>query len=367
MDSAGHIHTARLDPGWSKGSPVCGEPTHYRDKRPRPSIRPGNIFQTFQSNTVVMRWFAPFAFLLAFVAQPALAQVSPDLRPLEQRLAALATENPGDYGIGALDLETGAMVTHNGNRPFPMASTMKIAVAAAYLAEVDAGRRSLGETIGSATALTLMEQMLIHSNNRSTDILIATLGGPAAVDSWLRAHRLSGIRVDRNIARLLADRRDLHDIRDSSTPVAMLQLLRLLDSGDALSPRSRALLLDIMRRCATGRNRIRGLLPPGTTVEHKTGTLSGYTGDVGYLTRPDGRRIAVVFFARGGDNRPAVISTAARAIYDGFGGEGQGLAAPLGGRVTRASSWQSVPRDPPKREPSSAPCTLRGSVFEGLC
>lgn len=322
-----------------------------------------------------MRFLAPFAFLLALVAQPAHAQLSPDLRPLQQRLATLATENSGEFGMGALDLETGAMVTFNGDRPFPMASTMKIAVAAAYLAEVDAGRRRLDEMIGDSTALTLIESMLIRSNNRSTDILIATLGGPSAVDSWLRGHRLSGIRVDRNIARLLADRRDLRDIRDSSTPVAMLQLLRLLDSGDALTPRSRALLLDIMRRCATGRNRIRGLMPPGAVVEHKTGTLSGYTGDVGYLTLPDGRRVAVVFFARGGDNRPAVISTAARAIYDSFGREG--LAAPFGGRAIQASSWREVssrtpPAPPvgrrvPGRERSPAACTLRGSVFEGLC
>jgi beta-lactamase class A len=291
-----------------------------------------------------MRFLASLAFLLALVAQPASAQVSPELRPLEQRLAALATENAGEFGMGALDLQTGAIVTWNGNRSFPMASTMKIAVAAAYLTEVDAGRRTLDETIGGTTALTLMEQMLIHSNNQSTDRLIATLGGPAAVNGWLRAHRLSGIRVDRNIAQLLAATRDLHDIRDSSTPVAMLQLLRLIDSGGALSPQSRTLLLDIMRRCATGRNRIRGMMPPEATVEHKTGTLTGYTGDVGFLTYPDGRRIAVVFFARGGDNRPAVISTAARAIYDGFGGEGQGLAGTLTGRVTQASTWQQVGR-----------------------
>jgi hypothetical protein len=78
----------------------------------------------------------------------------------------------------------------------------------------------------------------------------------------------------------------------------------------------------------------------------------------------------VVFFARGGDNRPAVISTAARAIYDGLGGAGQGLAAPLGGRVTQASTWQQVSPDAPRRRPetNAAPaCTLRGSVFEGLC
>jgi hypothetical protein len=118
-------------------------------------------------------------------------------------------------------------------------------------------------------------------------------------------------------------------------------------------------------------NRIRGLMPPEAMVEHKTGTLTGYTGDVGFLTYPDGHRIAVVFFARGGDNRPAVISTAARAIYDGFGSERQGLAGALGGRVVQASTWQPVRPEAPTRAPapapSSAPCTLRGSVFAGLC
>src|SRR6185369_7282698 len=68
--------------------------------------------------------------------------------------------------------------------------------------------------------------------------------------------------------------------------------------------------------------RIRALLPPGTRVEHKTGTLNGYTGDVAFVTLADGRRIAMVLFARGGDNRPAVIATAARAIYDGFSADG---------------------------------------------
>jgi beta-lactamase class A len=278
-----------------------------------------------------MRLFGFLAFLLAIAAQPALAQAPPQTAPLrflEQRIAALATENPGEYGIAALDLRTGATVSFNGHEPFPMASTMKIAVAAMYLAEVDAGRRSLHETIDGVSASRLLDTMITRSDNRATDQLMLSLGGPAAVDRWLRAHRLSGIRVDRTIAQLLADRRDLRDVRDSSTPTAMLGLLRLIDSGNALSPSSRALLLDMMRRCATGSNRIRGLLPRGATVENKTGTLNGYTGDVGFLTMPDGRRIAVVFFARGGSNRPAVISTAARAVYDAFGGGGpsHGLA-----------------------------------------
>ncbi len=276
-----------------------------------------------------MRLFVLLAFLGAFLAQPAAAENAPKLQLLEQRLAAMVTENPGEYGIAAMDLSTGRSISFNGNRSFPMASTMKIAVAAAYLAEVDAGRRSLDEAIGDSSARSLMDAMITRSDNRATDLLLATLGGPGQIDHWLRARGLTDIRVDRTIAQLLSARRDLRDVRDSSTPTAMLRLLRLIDTGGALTPESRFVLLDMMRRCRTGSNRIRGILPPGATVEHKTGTLSGYTGDVGFLTSPSGQRIAVAFFARGGENRPAVIATAARMIYDAFG-SGPGADAPSG-------------------------------------
>jgi len=73
-----------------------------------------------------------------------------------------------------------------------------------------------------------------------------------------------------------------------------------------------------MAQCQTGRNRMKSLLPTGTLVQHKTGTLNGLTDDVGFITLPDGRRIAVAFFARGGSDRPRTIAAAARAVYDGF-------------------------------------------------
>ena len=271
-----------------------------------------------------MRFVMLLTWLAASLAQPAAAQVSPKLELLEQRLAAMASENPGEYGIAAMDLTTGKSISFNGSQPFPMASTMKIAVAAAYLAEVDAGRRSLDDPYGSTTAGRLMDAMITRSDNGATDALISMLGGPASVDRWVRGHGLTGLRIDRTIAELLRARRDLRDVRDSSTPIAMLGLLRLIDTGRALRPESRLLLLDMMHRCRTGSNRIRGILPPGARVENKTGTLSGYTGDVGFLTSPTGRRIAVVFFGRGGENRPGVIATAARRIYDAFSAESAG-------------------------------------------
>ena len=265
-----------------------------------------------------MRLVAVFCWFLAIFAQPAWAASSPSLQTLEQQLAFLTASTPGDVGVAAVDLKSGELVTINGDKPYPMASTVKIAIAANYLAQVEHGRRSLDDKIGGRTAAQLMEAMIIHSNNPATDLLLRDLGGPKTVQAWLTQNNLTGLRIDRSIAQLLSAKRDLHDIRDSSTPQAMVELLRRLDGGQVLRPWSRSYLLGLMSRCQTGKNRIRGLLPFGTPVEHKTGTLTGLTTDVGFITLPGGRRIAVAFFARGGSNRPRAIAEAARTIYYGF-------------------------------------------------
>jgi beta-lactamase class A len=264
-----------------------------------------------------MRFIAVLLALLAFVAQPAVAASSPGLLSLEQQLSDLVSNKSADVGIAALDLTNGQSISIQGNVAFPMASTVKIAVAALYLAQVDHGRRSLDDTIRGQSARSLMRRMLVHSDNHATDILLHDLGGPRALDGWLRQNGMTGLRVDRNIAQLLSDKRDLWDHRDSSTPLAMVDLLRRIYRAELIKPESRNYLLDLMGQCQTGKNRIKALLP-GVPVEHKTGTLNGLTDDVGFITMPDGHRIAVAIFARGGANRPRTIAEAARAIYDGF-------------------------------------------------
>lgn len=257
-------------------------------------------------------------WLLALGATPALAEAPAGLRFLEANLSAIANSSPGNIGIAAIDLRTGEMVSVHGDEAFPMASTVKVAVAANYLAQVEFGRRSLDERIGGRTASQLMHAMITRSDNHATDLLIRNLGGPERIQAWLEQRNVTGMRIDRNIAQLLAAKRDLWDVRDSSTPKAMVELLRRLDNGTLLRPWSRAYLLDLMGQCVTGRNRMRAMLPAGTRVEHKTGTLSGYSSDVGFITLPDGRRLAVAFFARATNNRPYTIASAAKAVYDGF-------------------------------------------------
>lgn len=263
-----------------------------------------------------MRLTSILLFLLAFLAQPAAAQGTLAAQ-LQQQLSMLVTSKSADVGLAAIDLKTGETVSVRGNQRYPMASTVKLAVAATYLAYVDNGERSLDETIGGKSAASLMKAMIVRSDNRATDLLLRNLGGPATVQRWLDWNKVEGMRIDRTIAQLLRAKRDLYEDLDSATPVAMATFLKRLDKGELLKPWARNYLVELMAQCTTGSNRMKALLPPGT-VAHKTGTLNGYTSDVGFVRLPDGRRIAIAIFARGGSDRPRAIAEAARAVYDGF-------------------------------------------------
>ena len=179
----------------------------------------------------------------------------------------------------------------------------------------------------SLTAQSLIELMITKSDNQATDAILHAVGGPSAVTRWLRNAGITGQRIDRDIATLLRD--DLAkndpslglDRRDSSTPAAMVRLLAALDRGEVLSPQSRAVLIGAMSRCLTGKTRIPALLPAGTMVAHKTGTLWAQTSDVGIIRLPDGRKVALAVFVTGQESHAAqarVIAQVARAVYDSY-------------------------------------------------
>lgn len=255
--------------------------------------------------------------LLALVAQPAAAAGGSLAGQVQNQLAMLVTSESADVGIAAIDLATGETVSVRGNQRYPMASTMKVAVAATYLSYVESGERSLDETIAGRSAASLMRAMLVRSDNHATDLLLRNLGGPKTVQKWLDWKGVEGIRVDRTIAQLLRAKRNLYEDLDSATPLAFAVFLKRLDKGELLASWSRNYLLGLMAQCKTGSNRMKALLPSGA-VAHKTGTLNGYSSDVGFISLPNGRRVAIAIFARGGSNRPRAIAQAARTVYDGF-------------------------------------------------
>jgi beta-lactamase class A len=179
------------------------------------------------------------------------------------------------------------------------------------------------------SAQSLIELSLTRSDNQATDALLAAVGGPAAVNRWLAGAGIRNFRVDRDIATLVRDDGEVDpattiDVRDSATPLAMVQLLSGLYRGQWLRPNSRAVLLGAMERCVTGRHRIPAMLPDGARVAHKTGSLNNTSSDVGIIQTPDGRAMAVAIYVTGQGSRPnreARIATIARAIYDGYQSE----------------------------------------------
>lgn len=293
---------------------------------------------------------------------------------IESQIVRLGKLSGGEIGVSARHLETGLTVSSSGAAPFPMASTFKIAVAGTVLARVDAGKLSLDQLVAIDPAMTapsagiaevfpfpgvslsvknLIESMIVRSDNTATDVLIKLVGGPGAVTRWVKAQGGDGFRVDSDTSTLigrfygapagqpvfpqleqavaanpapktLSDGPNPpydNDQRDTSTPDAMVALLARIAEGRALSEASSKVLLGAMERCVTGRNRLPGMLPAGTLVKHKTGTLGGTVNDVGLVTLPDGRgQFAIAVFVKKSalpeEAREKAIAEVARSIYD---------------------------------------------------
>ena len=268
----------------------------------------------------------------------------------EQQLANLAEASQGRIGVAAVDLSSGRTIDVLGDQRFPMASTSKIAIAATFLEGVDQGRFSLSSEyplmmpVPSApfssavapvrpgtylSARSLIEMMITRSNNYATDALLKVVGGPRAVNDWVRRAGVGDWHIDRDIATLVRDDGRINpatviDTRDSATPLAMVRLLSQIYNGRMLSAPSRDVLLGAMGRCVTGKRRIPALLPTGTTVLHKTGSLNNTSSDVGIIQAPDGRAYAVAIYVTGQGNRvnrDTRIASIARALYQGYAGE----------------------------------------------
>jgi beta-lactamase class A len=203
----------------------------------------------------------------------------------------------------------------------------------------------------------LMEMMLVISDNSAADAMLREAGGPKAVTARMAELGLTGIRIDRPTALLISDwvgarnippeaqwnkemwdrlydavpnaehmqarRASMKDPRDTATPDDMTKLLVRIWRKDLFSPANSEILLGMMERCQTGNARIKGLLPQGTDVAHKTGTLGGVANDVGVITLPNGLgHVAISVFTKGSSKPESAeeraVAEVARTIYDFF-------------------------------------------------
>ena len=330
--------------------------------------------------------FAALALSACGSGSPQTASETPQLN-----LAQLSTEvstiaeraRPGVLGVGLMNLESGETWDFNGERRFPMQSVFKAPLAAAVLAEVDAGRLKLDDTITLAdedlspplspiadayparrdyTVRELLTAATGVSDNTAADVLMKKIGGPGAVTAWLVGKKVEEIRVDRYERQLQPDsigmpsfrpawkgsqaymaalnnvppeaRREavaiyLSDPQDTATPRGALNFLDKLDDDELLSPASKKLLLQIMTDTTTGPDRLKAGFPAGASLAHKTGTARTDQGvtpavnDIGIVTLADGRRYAVaVFLSRStldAAGREKILADVARAVTRGVG------------------------------------------------
>lgn len=296
---------------------------------------------------------------------------------LETRLRAIAPAAGGTLGVKVVHLESGRSAGWNALGRFPMASVYKLPIAVVVLAKVDAGELSLEQQVevrpgelrrtgarvdpwtpGRPVALgALLDAMTTTSDNTACDVLLRLLGGPRAVDAWLDAHGFPEVDVswtelamsaaysgvtdeakdgacdhaclDALVAKAPKARREAAarafelDSRNTASPEELARFLAALSRGELLSAPSTEALLDLMRRNATGDRRIRALLPKGTPVREKTGTIGRSANDVGLVELPDGKgTLAVAVLLKGSEkpyaDRERAIAEVAKAAYEAF-------------------------------------------------
>ena len=323
-----------------------------------------------------------FAVLLsspAFSSERAPAGLEQVIAQIER----FSADSGGQLGVAVEHLGSGHAFSVNASESYPLASTYKVATAVYLMHLVDEGRLELGQMVtveprqvapggmpiahffphdGVALSVkNLLEVMLTESSNTATDVLMELVGGGEVITAFLREQGFDNIRIDRTTATLIRNYagwptpadpnislRDqwsslveaqgeealnaefekperysefLADPRDQATPVAMNELLKRIWSDEIISPQSSQLIREIMARCRTGENRLKGLLPSGTVVAHKTGTIGETLNDVGVITLPGGAgQIAISAFIKLGkapwEGRERAIAEVARTVYD---------------------------------------------------
>jgi beta-lactamase class A len=305
------------------------------------------------------------------------------LRDLEAEWRRIAKSTDGTVGAAAMPLDSGRLVSLNGDERFHLQSVCKLPLAMHFLALIDEGKMTLDQPIEVlprdivryASPLAkrwpgerrfplgeMISSMVAQSDNTAVETLWRISGGEPALSARFRQWRVEGIRLDRSERQCGLDRygvtnypppdqwtdelvqtleekvppadrrrameRSLTDPRDTGTPNGTVQLLARLFRGEALKPASTARLIDILKSTTTFPTRLKGLLPPGTVVAHKTGSsgtilsFTGATNDSGVVYLPKGRHLAISVYVkastRPANQRDRVIAQISRAAYDAF-------------------------------------------------
>ena len=253
-------------------------------------------------------------------------------------------------GVSVIDLATNDTVSVNGQGHFPMQSVFKFHLALAVLDQVDKGKLKMDQIVKiskheyypthspimkkypDGTELPLQEVLKYTtswSDNIGCDVLFRVVGGSHVVNDYIHALGIRDVEIIRSEKEMLQEWD--FQFENWTTPNGMAALLRKFYLRQVLSIESSDFLWQAMVDSPLGPKRIKGMLPEGTVVGHRTGTggpnaqgVHGAVNDAGIVQLPDGRKlILVVFVSRSADsyaNLENLIARISKDIYDHFTG-----------------------------------------------
>jgi beta-lactamase class A len=259
----------------------------------------------------------------------------------------IASDAQGRVGAAAAVIEGNHLLAFHAHEHFPMQSVYKLPIGMAVLAQIDQSRLRLDQVVhvnkgeyiskGQKSPLRdanpngadvpvseLLRLAVLESDGTASDVLLRLIGGPSAAMKFLLGLGVKDITIRDTEMRLGQDHAVQYE--NWATPDGAIGLLRAVEESRGLSPASHALLMKLLTETRTSPNRIKGLLPPGTMVAHKTGSsgtrdgIAAATNDIGIVTLPDGRHLAIAVFVSDSkaddQTRDRVIARIARQAWD---------------------------------------------------
>jgi beta-lactamase class A len=298
-----------------------------------------------------------------------------DIATLRMQIERVIPRMRGQVGVAIKHVESGTELMINADQTYPMASTYKVPILVELFYQRAAGKLALSDRVeinpsdvhpGGTIALLLDGpglQMSIHnlinlmmrvSDNSAADILINRVGA-VNVTARMQSLGLDKIRVDRSTLEMILDQEGLDYATYGNLPLAQLRerldavdaqaasranerfntiekdvappwqmtlLLEKIYRGEIVDRASSDEIIEFMSHSMTGDARISGLLPAGTRVVHKTGTISGSTNDTGIVFLPSGGHLIITVFTRDAKassaEREHTIAEISRFAYDYF-------------------------------------------------